>query len=271
MNTLENDEQKHRLLVALAAIFTTVIAVGIFALILPVTETKTGAMAVGDVLFDRSSSLFPITLQNIMWLFFFIGVGEMWVRHNRSQKELRQIKLNILPEEDDVMLRAKDLVPIFTTITERKLSQHFFVQRLAKRIILQFQASNSVDQANSLMNSSIELMQHEIELKFNMLRYLVWLIPTLGFIGTVIGIALSLASAANMPDISNSDEIRQWIGALTTDLGLAFNTTLVALIMSAVLVFLLHIVQAREETALNIAGQYCIDNLINRLYEEKKG
>jgi biopolymer transport protein ExbB/TolQ len=269
MNLLESDEQKYRVIVALVAIFITIFVVGVFALILPVSEAKTGQINVGDVLFDRSSGMFPATLQNLMWLMFFIGLGEMWVRHNRSAKELEQLKLYILPEEDDVMLRAKDLVPIYTGICERKVAQHFFVQRLTKRVILQFQGSNSADQANSLMNSSLELMQHEIELKFNMLRYLVWLIPTLGFIGTVVGIALALSSAADMPDVSDTDAIREWLGLLTTDLGLAFNTTLVALIMSAVLVFLLHIVQAREEMALNNAGQYCMDNLINRLYENK--
>jgi len=269
MNLLESDEQKYRVIVALVAIFITIFVVGVFALILPVSEAKTGQINVGDVLFDRSSGMFPATLQNLMWLMFFIGLGEMWVRHNRSAKELEQLKLYILPEEDDVMLRAKDLVPIYTGICERKVAQHFFVQRLTKRVILQFQGSNSADQANSLMNSSLELMQHEIELKFNMLRYLVWLIPTLGFIGTVVGSALALSSAADMPDVSDTDAIREWLGLLTTDLGLAFNTTLVALIMSAVLVFLLHIVQAREEMALNNAGQYCMDNLINRLYENK--
>lgn len=270
MNTLELDEQKYRMVVALVAIFITILVVGIFSLLLPVTADQTGQIHVGDVLFDRSSGIFPATFQNLMWLMFFIGLGEMWVRHNRSQKELEQLKQNILPEEDDVMLRAKDLIPIYTAISERKNSQHFFVQRLTKRIVLQFQGSNSADQANALMNSSLELMQHEIELKFNMLRYLVWLIPTLGFIGTVIGIALALSSAAEMPDVSDSQAIREWLGLLTTDLGLAFNTTLVALVMSAILVFFLHIVQAKEEMALNSAGQYCMDNLINRLYEEKK-
>jgi hypothetical protein len=30
---------------------------------------------------------------------------------------------------------------------------------------------------------------------------------------------------------------------------------------------LMHLTQAREENALNQSGQYCMDNLINRLYE----
>jgi hypothetical protein len=38
--------------------------------------------------------------------------------------------------------------------------------------------------------------------------------------------------------------------------------------MSALLVLLQHVIQAFEERALNRAGQYCLDNLINRLYME---
>ena len=46
---------------------------------------------------------------------------------------------------------------------------------------------------------------------------------------------------------------------------MAFTTTLLALIMSAVLVLLQSLIQGKEERALNEAGQYCLDNLILRL------
>ena len=109
------------------------------------------------------------------------------------------------------------------------------------RIVQQYQISGSVDQANQLLSSSLDLMQHELELKYNMLRYLVWPIPTLGFIGTVIGIALGLAEAANMPDLEVGGDIRAWFAGMTVELGIAFNTTLMALGLSAILVFLMHI------------------------------
>jgi hypothetical protein len=46
----------------------------------------------------------------------------------------------------------------------------------------------------------------------------------------------------------------------------SFYTTLVALVASAILVFFVHLVQAREELAVNAAGRYVLVNLINRLY-----
>ena len=224
-----------------------------------------------SVLLDRASDIYPLTIQNLMWLLFFAGVGDVLVRFIRGGKELRQVRLGLLPEDEETMLRAKDLGSIYADVRPSPLIESGFLQRLVGRVVLQFQSSRSVDQANALLNSSLELFQHEVDLKYNMLRYLSWLIPTLGFIGTVIGIALALGEAGELPEIGGADntgELKEWMKGLTGELALAFNTTLVALLLSAVLVFLMHIAQGREETALNRSGQYCLDNLINRLYEK---
>ena len=229
----------------------------------------------------------PWTIQNLMWLLFFGGLGDVGVRFWRGRTELRQVHLELLPEDEETMLRAQDLGDIYMKVRPSPLTESGFLQRLIVRIVLNFQSSRSVSQANTLLNSSLELFQHEVDLKYSMMRYLVWLIPTLGFIGTVVGIALALAEAGNMPNLSQAgatvaaaadscspppegvDKTLQcWMRDLTGQLALAFNTTMVALLLSAVLVFLMHIAQGREETALNRAGQYCLDNLINRLYEK---
>jgi flagellar motor component MotA len=145
----------------------------------------------------------------------------------------------------------------------------YYLQELVTRSIQQFRLNDSVAQADSILNTSLDLIHAEVDLKYNMLRYLSWLLPTLGFIGTVVGISLALAEAGNMPDVTDGDAIKVWMGVLTSKLGIAFNTTLLALLQSAVLVFLIHIVQAREEEAVNGIGRYCLNNLINRLYEKK--
>jgi hypothetical protein len=53
---------------------------------------------------------------------------------------------------------------------------------------------------------------------------------------------------------------------ITADLGFAFGTTIVALILSAILVLIWNIVQRGEEDVLNKAGKYVLTNLINRLH-----
>ena len=268
---MQNDfkqEQQYRVIVALVSLMVSIAFIATLTLLLPLPERGAGKIYMAEVLLDARNTLYPFTIQNLMWMMFFLGIGELWIRMSRGSKEFAQLKAALLPEDDSTMLRGKDLVPIYKNATARPSQNVFFLQRLLKRIILQFQNSQSIDQANTLMNSSLELMQHEIDLKYNMLRYMMWLIPTLGFIGTVVGIALALSDAGSMPDLGDNAGIKAWMVLLTSSLGVAFNTTLLALVMSAILVFVMHIAQAREEMALNGAGQYCMDNLVNRLYEE---
>ena len=218
-----------------------------------------------NILLDRETQLgtYPATIQNIQWLVFFVGMGELVVRFITGREELAELERGYLPTDDSVILRAQDLGGLYAKARSNPRAQELFLPRLIQRAILQFQSSRSVDQANTLLNSSLELYLHEIDLRYNMLRYISWVLPSLGFIGTVIGIALALAYAG-----VTDPQDPALLGNLTTKLAVAFNTTIVALLQAMVLVFTMHVVQAREERALNGAGQYCVDNLINRLYEK---
>jgi len=223
-----------------------------------------GSLA-GEILLDRHTTAFPypFTIQNAMWVMFFIGCGELWVRFRESAQQMAEVGKHYLPEDESAMLRSQDLGPIYKNVRAdgKKPS---FLQRLIGRCILQFQSSRSVDQANSLLNSSLELLQHELDMHYSMLRYLVWFIPTLGFIGTVVGIAFALNYAAGVADPQDPTLLAE----ISKRLGVAFYTTLLALVQSAILVFGLHVAQDRDELSLNRSGQYCLDNLINRLYEK---
>lgn len=221
------------------------------------------------VLLDRAGLAFPypFTVQNIMWLFFFTGCGEIVHRFMEISRQSLSLSLKLLPEEDDRILQRDDLGSIYERVQKTAGGQRLILQTLIQRTILQFQSSKSTDQANNLLNSSGELFQHEIDLGYTFLRYMVWILPTLGFIGTVIGIALALDVAGNPPDVTNAGALKPWMQELTQNLAVAFNTTLVALIQSAILVCAMQASQAKEEMILNKSIQYCLDNLINRLYE----
>ena len=273
LHALEEEERYYRIILALVALLLGGVAIGIMTAALPPPGASAGpgagAFNASGLLLGRGTSFpYPFTVQNLMWLMFFFGLGELWVRFYRAKREQAQLRENALPSNDPTVLfeRGKPpLASIYQWATADANASSYILQRLVVRVVQQYQISGSVDQSSQLLSSSLDLMQHELELKYNMLRYLVWLIPTLGFIGTVIGIALGLAQAAEMPDMTAGADIRAWFAGMTVELGIAFNTTLMALGLSAILVFLMHICQGREESTLNSAGQYCLDHLVNRL------
>jgi biopolymer transport protein ExbB/TolQ len=207
-------------------------------------------------------SIYPFSVQNAMWIVFFIALGEVVIRLRVGNAELAQLGRTYLPEDSATMLRSDDLVPIYRRVRADGDARQRFLPRLIERAIRQFQSSRSVEQTNTLLHSSLDMYLHEVDLRYNILRYLAWLIPSLGFIGTVIGIGGALRFAGAAPPGSET-----LLADVTNKLGVSFNGTLVALVLAACVAFLTNIAQSREEQALNRAGQYCLDNLINRLYE----
>lgn len=212
------------------------------------------------VLLDRGNT-FPYSVQNAMWVAFCVGLGEIFVRFYATRVEIKQIKSQFLPEDERSILQAEDLAPIYARLRKSKYRYVCFLPRLIDRCVLQFQASRSSAQSASLLNTSIEMFLHEVDLRYNMIRYLCWVIPSLGFIGTVVGIGRALEYAG-----SHTSTEPDLLTNVTRMLAVSFNGTFLALVMASILVLLHNIVQSKEEHALNFAGQYCLDNLINRLY-----
>ena len=211
----------------------------------------------------RDLGRFPYSIQNAMWISFYFALGELLIRRISADIETSQLHRHYLPEEFKVVLQASDLAPIYRELRDSPDLKRCFLPRLIDRCILQFQASQSIDQSASLLNTSVEMFLHEVDLNYNIIRYICWLIPSLGFIGTVVGIGEALAWAGENAQAENL------LGHTTGQLAVSFHGTFLALMMASILVFLQNRVQSKEEHALNLGAQYCLDNLINRLYVVK--
>ena len=243
------------------SVIATIIIVALLTVF--IGDSPIGDMIIGEI----DSRGYPFSLQNLMHLFFFIGLGQLFVRWLSSYEENVFLRMSgFLPEEEDEILQDDDeLDNIRINVANVVVRGDAFLPDLINSCIIQYFKSHSVSDTLSVLNSTLELNIHRLDLRYSMIRYIVWAIPTFGFIGTVIGIA----SALGKLDINkflgaHIDKVTQF-KALTSDLGFAFNTTIVALGLSAILVFLLHVVQRAEEQGLNDAGKYVLSNLINRL------
>ena len=277
LNRLDDDERRYRALLAGVSLLVGAALISVLTVALPYPlpvpaegDDASAPFPWSAALLGRGSDFFtfPFTIQNVMWLMFCFALGELWIRFNRATQEMGQLGDSPLPWNDESALfrRGQDLARVYSWTRGNPATRNHMLQRLTRRVVQQFQLSGSVDQASNAMEASLELMQHEVDLKYSLLRYLVWLIPTLGFIGTVVGIAFALQRAGDPPaDLQDSVLVREWFNGMTVELGVAFYTTLLALLMAAVLVFLMHLAQEREEAALNTVGQCCLDHLVNRL------
>ena len=122
-----------------------------------------------------------------------------------------------------------------------------------------YHMTGNVPEATETIMGRLEVASEQQESELSMLRYLVWAIPSIGFIGTVrgIGVALHRADEALQGDISG----------VTNALGVAFNSTLVALIISIILMLLIHLLQSGQEGLILRLQTFCREQIIDKLYD----
>jgi biopolymer transport protein ExbB/TolQ len=92
---------------------------------------------------------------------------------------------------------------------------------------------------------------------FSLLRLIIWAIPILGFLGTVIGITGAIAGVT-------PETLEQSLSAVTGGLATAFDTTALALFLTMILMFLSFVVERLEQSVLQQVDAYVEAELAHR-------
>jgi biopolymer transport protein ExbB/TolQ len=132
-----------------------------------------------------------------------------------------------------------------------------FLPRCLLAALRRFESSRSISDAAANVESLCQAEGERLDSELSMIRYIVWAIPSIGFIGTVRGIgqALALAYQAMEGDITG----------VTQNLGIAFNSTFVALMLSLVLMLFVHQLQLLQERLVLETQDYCGTRLIRHM------
>jgi biopolymer transport protein ExbB/TolQ len=138
---------------------------------------------------------------------------------------------SLLPEDAREYSRSLEALPT--------LEQDYLLPRTLLSALQRFATTGSIQAVSDTIRENCEMESDRLDSELSMVRYIAWAIPSIGFIGTVRGIgdALGQAYKAVEGDISG----------VTVSLGVAFNSTFVALVLSIVIMFCLHQLQLTQE------------------------
>jgi biopolymer transport protein ExbB/TolQ len=189
----------------------------------------------------------------MFWAFGILAYKALLVTNERAllQRELLPIRegVRILPEDTREYARTLQALPE----SDRRL----LLPRVLLSSLERFGSTRNVQDVSSLTNSMCESEAARLDSDQAMIRYIAWAIPALGFIGTVRGIGLALGQAHRA--------VEGDIAGVTENLGTAFNSTLIALLISIVVMFLVHQLQQKQERLVFDAQTYVDHNLIRHL------
>lgn len=189
----------------------------------------------------------------MLWAMSILGYKAYAASRERAllQQDLVPIAegMRILPEDTREYARQIQALP--------EDEKGLLLPRVLLSALQRFGATRNVQDVSSSAHTLVESEAERLESELSMIRYIAWAIPSIGFIGTVrgIGAALGQAHRAVEGDISG----------VTENLGIAFNSTFIALLLSIVLMFLVHQLQLMQERLVFETETYTDDHLIRHL------
>jgi biopolymer transport protein ExbB/TolQ len=187
------------------------------------------------------------------WVIAIIGLKAKIAFHERQL--LRQSLLDvtdgtsILPEDTRQFVRPLQALP--------QNEQEYLLPRALLTALQRFGSTRNIQDVSSAVKEVCEIESDRLDSELSMVRYIIWAIPSIGFIGTVRGIGDALGQAHRA--------VEGDIVGVTTSLGVAFNSTFIALVISILIMFLMHQLQLLQERLVLDTQNYCDVNLIRHL------
>lgn len=158
----------------------------------------------------------------------------------------------VLPDDAGQLARPLQSLP--------EEQQGFLLPRALQTALTRFQVTADVQSTTEAVNTICETENDRLDSELSMIRYITWAIPSVGFIGTVRGIGAALGQA--------HEAMQGNIAGVTASLGVAFNSTFVALLISMVVMFFLHQLQLIQERLVLDSHAYCENRLLRFLKAE---
>ncbi len=175
-------------------------------------------------------------------------MGSIWV----EKRSLHDAIISFdIPENTD----NYQVGQLSETMTKLRAQQADTFSKLREMLINTVSTFNwrGKEEAENTLNLEIQELRENMESRFGMIKYFAWAVPSIGFIGTVIGIGDALGNAHNVIGQTAEYQTKGQIQLITGQLGIAFDTTLISLLLSIILVLLIHVLTRREEHLISSA------------------
>lgn len=202
---------------------------------------------------------------------FWFAAGLLIFKYRNLQRERAAFNLDFIQS----FTAGREVVGTQTILSQHRLLEEnldprqkdlLLVNRLNKAIKQIRINTNPADVAH-VLTTVADTDAAIIDSSYILLKYMIWIIPVLGFIGTVMGMTQAIGSfdvvIRQISDLGFAG-VQQNLGLVTGGLAVAFDTTFLALVLSAVANLFTNSLQKKEEDLLSDVEEFTTDNIINK-------
>jgi biopolymer transport protein ExbB/TolQ len=210
--------------------------------------------------FTRTTNLFatlPATLC------FFMGVVIVCLKISKLRLQRRALELAAVPQHQDFILNETTA----RTVLERMRSlvddtKNFILLNRIDRALSNLHNIGGVSDVSTILKSQADNDENQVASSYALINAMIWAIPVLGFVGTVLGLTMAMSDFNTNGDPT---QIKESLGPVVAGLSTAFETTLVGLVFALVLHLFSDLVQERETDFLDECNDYCHAHVVSKL------
>lgn len=196
--------------------------------------------------------------QQICFILFFWALIIIVYRFYQIFSQRKAFQQEWVETEDGEKITPRQAViyakQLEADLNNYKENEKSLLPQVAGKALRRFHSTGSIQEASESVQEVTETESDRLESSLSLIRYLAWAIPSIGFVGTVRGIGIALKRA--------DEAIQGNIEGVTQALGLAFNSTLIALLLSIILMYFVYGLQAYQEKFILGIKDYCRTKLI---------
>lgn len=188
---------------------------------------------------------------------FFLGISILVLKLVSLGAQKSALGASILEDKEnekssDPTAKAERILMLVRELPAR-LQGTFIIHRLAEicRYVRGQRSSNNLYEHQKYLADVGADRLHD---SYGLLRTITWAVPILGFLGTVMGITIAIANV-------QPEQLKDSMDEITGGLGIAFDTTTLALGLTLVLVFLTHWAEKAEQSVLHEVDELAFNRI----------
>lgn len=241
-------------------VFSVLLAAGVWLLLIVLSSLFSDASGAHRFM-EALGGSYGGYIQAAIYAVFFYSIFELIEKRKFIRHQYHGFNLNLLPVKDQLVLSPEEVATIkLNTIQIEQNGNQFLVADFIKKACTQYRNDQSVSETLQVFNAQVDTSKEEMDGQLEKIRYLLSAIISLGFIGTLLGLSTSIG-------LAHLAKTSEGMPTITQHLNMAFDTTLVALLVGLILNFLYHRYLEDLDTFYSRTKSYVIDNLISRIYK----
>ena len=215
----------------------------------------------------------PFTRRSNLWtiiptlFFFFWCFATLFIKSLKVRFQARALDLAAVPQQPDFVLTqatARAVLNRLYGIVDHP--RHFILLNRIERALSNLQNIGGVSDVSTILTTQADNDRDQISSSYTLVSGLVWSIPVLGFIGTVLGLSQAIGTfGRTLQTAGNLADIKSNLQGVTGGLATAFETTLVALVCALIIQLYINYLQSKEDELMDECNDYCHAHVTSKL------